>query len=205
MKIVPPRKGYAILIADRSYLATNGNPTSDVAESKVYYSKMKAEKALRIAKANHPNAELLEVSVGHDSSGAATVNGYPRKIVRSRTSIKRSIWSKYDGRCAYCGAQIALKECHMDAYYPLKGYVPENMMPACTACYVRKKGKTPKEFQEFLQSTLNSVRKDYRYKLVRRYGMILETSAGVTFYYMTPKAQEALREKQEKDKKGEGI
>jgi len=87
----------------------------------------------------------------------------------------------------------------MDAYYPGRGYVPNNMMPACDSCYGHKKGKTPAQFQAYIESCLRSIKKSYSYQVAKRYGMIVESPRGVTFYYLTPEASAQLQQNQDQD------
>ena len=188
------RVGYAILTREQHYLSTGGEETLDVARAKVYIRKPKADEALLIAKARFTGATLEVVTLGVDSAGGLTINGFPREVLKSRRANRRAVWSRYGGRCAYCGVEVTLRGCHMDAYYPSAGMEPKNMMPACDQCYAHKRGKTPAQFEKYIEGCLNSVRKDYRYNTARRYGLIIEPRRGVSFYYLTPEAQNALKE-----------
>ena len=185
----PPKKGYAISTSENEYLAGNGESTVDVARAKVAYTERKANELLEGALAKYPLAKVVDVTVGMDSKGRVTVNGFPRESLKSRRSIRRSVWGKYGGRCAYCGADVPLRECHMDAFYPSKGLVPENMMPACDFCFLHKKGKTPAQFQAYIQKCLERVRKIREYRCARRYGLIVEPTFPVTFHYMRADVQ----------------
>lgn len=182
------RVGYAIETAYQKYYATNGEETIDVAQAKVYFSPETASVGLGKAKERFPDSSIVEVTVGTDANGGQTINGFPKRTVTSKRTLRRSIWGKYGGRCAYCGAEIELRKCHMDAYYPDRGLVPDNMMPACDSCYGHKHGKTPAQFQAYIESCMESVRRNYLYKTAKRYGMVTESPTGVTFYYLRPEA-----------------
>lgn len=182
------RKGYAIETSYQKYYATNGEETIDVAQAKVCLSQKTATSMLEKARARFPGASLIEVTIGSDSQGRQTINGFPKNTITSKRAIRRAVWNKYGGRCAYCGAEIELRKCHMDAYYPDKGLIQSNMMPACDSCYGHKKGKTPAEFQAYIESCMNSVKKNHLYKTAKRYGMVIESPRGVSFYYLRPEA-----------------
>ena len=180
--------GYVAVIGDNLFWGSEKGGTQDIAKAKVIYSRQRALELLETAKAEYPDAYLIEVPVDK-KNGRSMVNGIPQKHVRSRSAVRRGVWARYGGRCAYCGVPIKLHTCHMDAYYPDKGYEPENMMPACDSCYLRKKGKSPAEFQKYIESCYIKVRKHPFYAYARRFGLIVEPNKGVTFYFMTPEGQ----------------
>lgn len=181
------RIAYAVSTSFQHYLSSVGEETIDVAQARVWYTREKAESALSGILKAFPESAIVEVTVGSDRTGSLTINGFPRSTAIRKGSLKRRIWSKYGRRCAYCGAEISLRKCHLDQYYPKMGNDPKNLMPACDECFCHKKGRTPGEFQEFLERSFSQVRKHYLYKLAKRYGMVRE--APWTFYYLTPEAQ----------------
>lgn len=183
------------------YMAPSKEEVLDVAKAKVCYSPSKAEEILATARRTYPDASIAEVSVGTDPRGVVTINGIPRTVVRSKSAVRRSVWRKYGGRCAYCGAEVPLGKCHMDEYYPKRGHAPDNLMPACDSCYAHKKGKTPSEFQEFVDKCFRSIRNNRLYKLAKRYGRIVEPTTPITFYYLRPEAQALAWSEEEGDKK----
>lgn len=53
------------------------------------------------------------------------------------TKMRKQVYEKYGGRCAYCGEAIKYEEMQVDHMEPLaKGGVDseENYMPACRTC-----------------------------------------------------------------------
>lgn len=195
------RTAYAISTSPRHYLTSVGEETVDVAQARIWYTEGKVAAKLAAVSVRFPEAAIVEVVVGSDRTGAVTINGFPRKPAVRKSAVKRRVWEKYGCKCAYCGADVTLRKCHMDRYYPDAGDDPSNLMPACDDCYCHKNGKTPGEFQKFLEQTFSQVRKHYLYRMARRYGMVVE-SPGWTFYYLRPEAR-ALAEARATKGKGD--
>lgn len=66
-------------------------------------------------------------------------------------SDRYKVYTKYGGRCAYCGQPIAYKEMQVEHMESLaRGGVdgPENYMPACRTCNHYKHTLTVEEFRE---------------------------------------------------------
>lgn len=64
---------------------------------------------------------------------------------------KKTIYEKYNGRCAICGEPIGFKNLTLNHKVPLsKGGTNEfeNLQLACRECNLMKKGLTEKEFQK---------------------------------------------------------
>lgn len=181
------RTAFAVATSFQRYLTSVWSEGMDVAQAKIYYSKDKAESALEAARKRYPDAQLIEVVVGSDRDGNVTINGFPRSIALRKSSVKRAIWNKYGHKCAYCGADLTLRECHLDRYYPKNGDDPKNLMPACDACFCHKNGRTPGEFQAYLESEFARLRKTHLYRTARRYGMVRESPW--TFHYLSQAAQ----------------
>lgn len=186
------RRGYAIETSYQKYWAASREEVIDVSYAKIWYLRDRAEKALPLAQRRYPNAKIIEVAIGSNSQKRLTVNGYPKKYNKTRGAMRRDIWSKYGGRCAYCGVEIPFKDFHMDTYYPDKGFIPENMMPCCKYCFRHKHGKTPKEFQSFIEENYKKIREQPEYKAAKRYGLILESPHKLTFFYLTTEGQAIL-------------
>ena len=193
------RKGYAIETSYQKYWAASREEVIDISYAKIWYLRERAEKGLALAQTRYPGAKIIEVVIGSNSQKNLTVNGYPKKYNKTRGVMRKSIWRKYGGRCAYCGVEIPFKAFHMDTYYPDKGYIPENMMPCCDYCFRHKKDKTPKEFQAFIEEKYKTMRETPEYKVAKRYGMIIDSPHKLTFFYLTTEGQNILNA----NKKGE--
>lgn len=108
-----------------------------------------------------------------------------RKRLLKRERYK--VYSKYGGRCAYCGQSIAYKEMQVDHLEPLaRGGADreENYMPACRICNHYKHTLTVEEFREQIGLLTGRLReREYIYKLALKHGRISENPAPVKFYF----------------------
>ena len=113
---------------------------------------------------------------------------------------REQIWQKYGGRCAYCGEPIELKDMQADHIKPifrgwddqLKAHLPEghlgdnsieNFNPACRACNFRKSTSDIEGFREALEHGLDCCRRDFTYRMMVRYGLVVEQPQKVVFYF----------------------
>ena len=75
--------------------------------------------------------------------------------------LRKSQWWKNrlaQGRCYYCGAEVAPKELTLDHLVPLvRGgrTTRGNCVPACKECNNRKKDLLPVEWEDYLQKLQN--------------------------------------------------
>lgn len=100
---------------------------------------------------------------------------------------RATVYKKYDGRCAYCGQKIALKDMQIDHLYPI--YLGgtndfSNLMPSCRSCNNYKRTYTLEKFREQL-TLLNSrlERDSVIYRISKRYGLLKEVEKTVKFYF----------------------
>ena len=79
---------------------------------------------------------------------------------------RKLIYQKYDGHCAYCGAEITLREMQVDHIKPkcFSGTDEEkNLNPSCRYCNNYKCNFTVEEFRYYAKQMLNE-RLDYLFK-----------------------------------------
>lgn len=113
----------------------------------------------------------------------------------------------FDGRCAYCGELLPARW-HVDHVEPVirdlivkqttrgayrlasgKPSRPErdvmgNYMPACPPCNISKHSMTLEVWRGWLAGHVNSLNSYHSiYRLAKKYGLIQETGAAVTFYF----------------------
>ncbi len=128
-----------------------------------------------------------------------------------KTDIRKLIYNKYNGKCAYCGCELK-KGWHTDHIEPIvrdskwnkdKGRYEttgscrkpenetlENYNPACASCNIQKNSFTLEEFRRNIKRFVNSLNEySTQYKFAKRYNLIQETNNEVIFYFETFKSE----------------
>lgn len=119
----------------------------------------------------------------------------PKRLTRSE---RQSVWAKYDGRCAYCGVELA-ERWHVDHLKPVrrrsrpgadqgamrwpKRDALDNCMPSCAPCNIDKHARSLEQWREWLQAHLRSLQRQPNYRLVRAHGLVSENDRAVVFYF----------------------
>lgn len=114
--------------------------------------------------------------------------------MNKRTLTRTTVHDKYDGRCAYCGTDIAFKDMQVDHYFPL--WSPElakahnvdlhdisNLMPSCRKCNHYKRGDLPEDFREKIKSIHERVEKIYIFQVAYNFNMTHITPFDGKFYF----------------------
>lgn len=101
--------------------------------------------------------------------------------------IRKKVYEKYNGHCAYCGCEMELGEMqvdHMESLYWYGGADDlNNYMPACRACNFYKSTFPLEEFRENLKTIPERLEKEFIYRLSKKYGIVQETDKPVKFYF----------------------
>lgn len=116
-------------------------------------------------------------------------------------SLRKAVYEKYHGHCAYCGCKIRLQDMQVDHLYPVylnayrqdfspsKESVDElntitNLMPACRMCNFYKGTQTVDQFKKSLLSTLlpNAIR-PFQFRLAEKYGLVEVHVHSIQFYF----------------------
>ena len=100
---------------------------------------------------------------------------------------KFKVWTKYGGRCAYCGQPLDINKMHKDHVIPrFKGgsdLLP-NLMSACAPCNLWKKTLSVEEFREEIGKQIERVRRDSGgFRMAERYGLVKATGRPVRFFF----------------------
>ena len=106
--------------------------------------------------------------------------------------IRKEVFNKYKGHCAYCGCKLTLKDMqvdHITAKYLGGQDDISNLNPACRQCNFYKQTLTIEEFREKMGSLMLRVRGSYIYRLALKYRMVKEIEWNGKFYF------EKLKEK----------
>ncbi len=108
-----------------------------------------------------------------------------RKSISKHTRLK--VYQKYNGHCAYCGFELALKEMQVDHIQSVYSYDGandiENYNPACRMCNFYKSTMSVEDFREQLGKILSRLEKVFIFRLAKKYGLIREIKEPVIFYF----------------------
>lgn len=110
------------------------------------------------------------------------------------------IHQKYNGRCAYCGKEITLKQMQVDHIIPLmRGYsasdllswnivrgedLEENFNPACARCNKWKSTFTVEHFRREVSLQIERLQRDSSaFRMALDYGLVSINNTEVSFYF----------------------
>lgn len=109
--------------------------------------------------------------------------------------IRKKVYEKYGGRCAYCGCKLEYKNMqvdHIDAVYRAKyegrqvDNSIDNYMPACRQCNFYKGTSTIEEFRRKIVHLEETVFNRFTVRLALKYGILRFRRWGQTFYFEYP-------------------
>jgi hypothetical protein len=128
-------------------------------------------------------------------------------MTRLSKAAREEVRQMFDGRCAYCG-ELLSERWHVDHVEPVVRELltkrtdrgtyklvsgdpiyPErdtmaNYMPACPPCNISKHSMTVEVWRGWLAGHVNSLNSYHPiYRLAKRYGLVQETGANVTFHF----------------------
>lgn len=117
---------------------------------------------------------------------------------RNKPSVRELIFNKYNGHCAYCGCQISRDKFHIDHIVPIRRGTKdyqlknnirgtneiENYNPACISCNSSKNELSIEAWRIELSLKVNRLNRDIsNYRLMKRFGLIIEISKPIKFYF----------------------
>lgn len=117
-----------------------------------------------------------------------------REVMAERRRLtkdeRRTVYDKMDGRCAYCGEELAFEDMQVDHVIPINGYSVQgaddldNMLPSCRSCNHYKRRNTLEGWRKILESTPDTLARDcYTYRQAVRFGTVTPTPKKVVFYF----------------------
>lgn len=115
---------------------------------------------------------------------------------------RQAIYDKSGGRCWYCGCDL-VKGWHADHFEPVRRNPkwaieklgseamehPEfdtevNKVPACASCNIMKSQQSVEDFRRCITQFVESLNLyTNQYKFAKRYGLVVETSKPVIFWF----------------------
>jgi hypothetical protein len=122
---------------------------------------------------------------------------------------RQDIYDKSGGKCWYCGCEL-VKGWHADHFLPVRrnniGWLSEeakdalgarpcehpeneregNKVPSCASCNIMKSSLSIEDFRVRIGKFLDSLNLyTNNYKFTKRYGLVIETSKPVVFWFET--------------------
>ena len=106
-------------------------------------------------------------------------------------SVRKLVYQKYNGHCAYCGCEIPEKGFNVDHLHCIRNYEYSedvhdigNLMPACGSCNRYKATMDIETFRQQLQKIPGRLKRDVcTYNIALRYGMVKEGIDPIKFYF----------------------
>lgn len=120
---------------------------------------------------------------------------------------REKIHSKYNGKCAYCGCEISVKQMQVDHIIPKLNFLShvknkyripyflnhltefdvnhdDNLNPACQVC---NKWKSAHDLELFRSELFDQIKRlnlySSNYRIAKRYGLIEKTLKPIKFYF----------------------
>ena len=105
-------------------------------------------------------------------------------------NIRDQVKQKYNGRCGYCGEKKDVLQ--IDHVVPIAHFHGtndiSNLMPACISCNNYKDVFSVEQFRSEISQQVERLRKySMNFRLAERYGLVVETTQKVEFYFETVK------------------
>ena len=104
-------------------------------------------------------------------------------------AIRQAVYDKYNGRCAYCGREIAYNDMQVDHFVAKRGWNESgsddisNLMPSCRMCNHYKRANSLETFRKYIQEIPRKLKENYIYKVGVVYGNVLECKKPIIFFF----------------------
>jgi 5-methylcytosine-specific restriction endonuclease McrA len=115
-----------------------------------------------------------------------------------KPQTRKLIFNKYKGHCAYCGCEIFINKFHIDHKMPLRRGTNDselkesirgknsidNFNPSCISCNSSKNEMSIETWRKELSLKIMRLNRDSsQYRLMKRFGLIIETKNEIIFYF----------------------
>lgn len=117
-----------------------------------------------------------------------------------KPAMRKMVYAKYDGHCAYCGREITFKEMQVDHFEPKAFTQPigrdlngryiyhdadsyENLMPSCRRCNHYKRANTLKYFRHLIATIHERIHNNYIVKVAEDFGIVQYNTWDGLFYF----------------------
>lgn len=113
----------------------------------------------------------------------------------NRLQIRKIVYNKYNGHCAYCGYEIGISDMQVDHIYPQSRVRREknidfnvhhidNLNPACRVCNKWKSDFSVEQFRIEIMMQLDRIKRDSAgVRMCLKYGLISFTPREIKFYF----------------------
>ena len=134
-----------------------------------------------------------------------------KKRMKNTKIDRKYVYDKCNGRCAYCGKELTIKQMQVDHIEPhwhtltedqarraglKKGsHDLENLNPSCSRCNKWKSTYSLEMFREVIQKSIDRLERDTpNFRLAKDYNLINLTGNYVVFYFekMTPSKNQCI-------------
>jgi len=103
------------------------------------------------------------------------------------------IWSRFGGKCSYCGCDLNVNKFQVDHFDPLKrhdityksDFSKENCYPSCGQCNSSKSSFSIEQWRTELELKVERLNKFYSiYRVCKSFGLVSENPDGrIVFYF----------------------
>lgn len=114
--------------------------------------------------------------------------------------VRKIIYNKCNGRCAYCGCELTIKQMQVDHIEPHWHTLTEqqatksgikkgsneidNLNPSCARCNKWKSTYNLEQFRKIIQTSLDRLERDTpNFRLAKDYGLLVVKKKRVIFYF----------------------
>lgn len=109
--------------------------------------------------------------------------------MRISKDIRRKIYDKCGGHCAYCGKELAYKDMQVDHIIPrYNGGTDDynNLLPSCRMCNFRKGTYSIEQFRRELNHQCDTLCRTFQGRMSLAYGLIEKKDIPIVFYFERP-------------------
>ena len=104
---------------------------------------------------------------------------------------RQAVYEKFQGRCAYCGREIAYKDMQVDHFKPQRAWNKEesgtdeinNLMPSCRMCNHYKRAHSLETFRRYIAEIPRKLQENYIFKVSVVYGNVQVDEKEIKFYF----------------------
>src|SRR5687767_12593405 len=115
-----------------------------------------------------------------------TSEGITQEGKITKAQKRHLVYSKYNGRCAYCGNPIEFKNMQVDHIWPICGQGSDNLCnlnPSCRRCNHYKRASTLENFRLQMMTLHERISADYITKVGIDYGIVTIKPFDGKFYF----------------------